>query len=485
MRKNTGLLTLLALFGATLSFGSVAAAATTTVVRPGSLDGWAITTSSGGTASAGFVAGPGAPPLGSGSAELSVGSDGSSGVQLRNASFNGVKLGDLTSLEYSTYVTQDGSGGQAPYLILSVDQDADGDVDDNLFFEPVYQTGAYGGDAVPNQGAPVVGVWQAWNALAGGWWSLGAGTFGPPLTTIATYTAAHPQAVIRNSAAGGGLRVVAGFGAGAWDDFVGSADSVKVGVSGSETAYDFEPAQMLGDCLVSDDGSTIRLLADCTTDATVVVPNGRTFDGDGHSLTAVDPAGGHFLGAVLAVGPGAATFVTDVEVTSSGLANVCDGGGDRLRGILFEGAGGSITDTFVHGVRQGPSGCQEGNAIEVRNAPFAPPYGGYLLVEIADNVVSDYQKNGITTNGSVDAVIVRNTVTGGGPITYTAQNGIQVGFGATALVEDNTVSGNDYTPADTVACGLLLFDAEGVKQRRNTFIANERDICNFGRGGGS
>ena len=478
-----GLLTLLAL-GATLAFSSVAAAATT-VVRPGALDGWA--TSSSGTAGAAFVTGPGTPPLGQGSAQLSVGSNGDSAAQLRNTAYNGVKLADLTALGYSTYVTQDGSGGQAPYLILNVDWNIDGTVDDQLFFEPVYQTGAYAGEPVPPQGAPVPGTWQAWNALVGGWWSLNAGTFGPPLTTIAAYAAAHPDAVIRNSASGaGGLRVVAGFGAGAWNNFVGSADALTIGVSGTSTTYDFEFAELLGDCLVETTGRTIRLLADCTTDETIVVPNGFTFDGDGHSVTAVDPAGGHFLGAVLKVGPGANASVTDVEVTASGLANVCDGGDARLRGILFEGAGGSITDTSVHGVRQGLSGCQEGNAIEVRNAPFDPPYASsYVAVVITGNVVTDYQKNGITTNGSVDAVIAGNTVTGDGPITYIAQNGIQVAFGATAVVEENTVSGNDYTPADYVACGLLLFEAQGVKQKRNVFFANERDLCNFGRGGGA
>jgi len=75
-------------------------------------------------------------------------------------------------------------------------------------------------------------------------------------------------------------------------------------------------------------------------------------------------------------------------------------------------------------------------------------------------------------------------VTGDGPIAYIAQNGVQVGFGATALVEGNAVSGNDYTPQSFVGCGLLFFDAQGVKQRKNALSDNEKDVCNFGRGGG-
>ncbi|HVM30316.1 MAG TPA: hypothetical protein VM305_06060 [Candidatus Limnocylindrales bacterium] len=223
----------------TVAVAGVAFAATV-VVRPSSMDGWAFSTT--GTASAGMVTGPGAPPLGTGSAQLSVGADGDSGARLRNSSHNGTLLARLTALSYSTYVQQDGSGGQAPYLILDVDLNADGAWDDLLFFEPVYQTGAYSGDTVPNQGSVMVGTWQEWDALAGGWWALSAGTFGPPLVTLENYVAAHPGARLASPANGdGSLRIVAGFGAGAWDNFVGNADAFSIGVDGNNTTYDFEP----------------------------------------------------------------------------------------------------------------------------------------------------------------------------------------------------------------------------------------------------
>lgn len=88
-------------------------------------------------------------------------------------------------------------------------------------------------------------------------------------------------------------------------------------------------------------------------------------------------------------------------------------------------------------------------------------------------------------NGQVSGTIDRNVVTGDGPITYIAQNGIQVGFGASAVIRENTVSGNDYTPATYVACGLLFYQATGVKQKSNVLFDNEKNICNFGRGGGN
>jgi hypothetical protein len=84
----------------------------------------------------------------------------------------------------------------------------------------------------------------------------------------------------------------------------------------------------------------------------------------------------------------------------------------------------------------------------------------------------------------VVATILGNTVTGAGPIGYIAQNGVQVGFGGSGLVKTNTISGNSYTGPD-LGCGILFFDADGVKQQANILFGNERDVCNFGRGGGN
>ncbi|MFO7546389.1 MAG: hypothetical protein R6W77_12930, partial [Trueperaceae bacterium] len=53
-------------------------------------------------------------------------------------------------------------------------------------------------------------------------------------------------------------------------------------------------------CTFVDDGTVMTLTADCTTDATIFVPDGYTLDGAGFTITAVDPAGDHFRGAVVA-----------------------------------------------------------------------------------------------------------------------------------------------------------------------------------------
>lgn len=250
-------------------------------------------------------------------------------------------------------------------------------------------------------------------------------------------------------------------------------------------ASDHDPVLIgidLGACAFQDDGTTRTLLGDCSTNTTIGVPDGWTLDGDGYTISAFDPAGDHFRGAVVA-NSGAVAHVRDLTVTAYALVDVCDDGDDRLRGILLDGAAGSIIGSQAIDINQGQSGCQEGNGIEVRNAPFTTG-GADTAVSVIGNSVNGYQKSGILANGSVAAAIRDNVVTGSGPIGYIAQNGIQIGFGASALVRGNTVSANSYTGAD-IACGLLFYEADGVKQQANTLFANERDVCNFGRGGGS
>jgi hypothetical protein len=64
-----------------------------------------------------------------------------------------------------------------------------------------------------------------------------------------------------------------------------------------------------------------------------------------------------------------------------------------------------------------------------------------------------------------------------------AQNGVQVSRGAAATVSTSTIRDNWYTPKTFVACGLLVFSANGVNDANNTYLNNEKDKCGGGRGG--
>jgi len=185
-RARSGRLLATLAFSLALCTLSSASLAATVVVSPADMDGWAFRTpdpdpntpANETTATAQFVNGPGTPPLGTGSAQLNVGSNGVSTAQIRNTNYAGTMLSELTALSYSTYVAQNLNGAQAPYLALYLDYNNDNTPDDVILFEPEYQH-AYT-SAVPDQGDLLLNTWQTWDALAGGWYStIGTGGSGP------------------------------------------------------------------------------------------------------------------------------------------------------------------------------------------------------------------------------------------------------------------------------------------------------------------
>lgn len=230
-------------------------------------------------------------------------------------------------------------------------------------------------------------------------------------------------------------------------------------------------------CTFTNQGASMKLNANCWTDASIVIPNGKTLDGRGFTITGVDPAGDHFRGAVVVNG-GASASVKNLTVSVSGLINVCDGGADRLRGIMFEGASGSITGSTVTNINQGASGCQEGNAIEVRNFGANPCTS---RVNIDGNTITGYQKTGIVANGNVEVNASNNLVDGGIPVGYIARNGIQFGFGGSGSAKKNTVNGNSYTGTSAVSGGILVVGGPGyggdfcvgVQIVQNTITGND------------
>jgi hypothetical protein len=215
-------------------------------------------------------------------------------------------------------------------------------------------------------------------------------------------------------------------------------------------------------CDIRLEQRTLTARADCITDTPVFIPDGHLLDGAGYSITAVDPAGGHFVGAIMR-NRGPQADVRRLKLRAQGLlkSGPCDGGVDRLRGILLQEASGSVVDSEVLDIRRNqpggsgpegvPRGCQEGHAIEVRNPDTTTP----REVQVLRNQVSGYQKVGVLVIGKVNATITGNVLNGGGPVSHIARNGIQLSDGATGRVEGNQISGHSYTGAD-VATGILV-----------------------------
>jgi hypothetical protein len=176
--------------------------------------------------------------------------------------------------------------------------------------------------------------------------------------------------------------------------------------------------------------------------------------------------------------------------TTTGNVTGADISGANYFGVVVNGDVGTVsvnvTGSAIHNIGETPSfnGTQHGNAIYYR------AFGGAASGTISGNTVTLYQKNGITTNGSVSATITNNTVTGEGRVAYIAQNGIQVGYGAKATVSGNTVENNAYigSTGDSSA-GILVVGGDcfgsglaytvGLSITKNTLRENDIGVWLF------
>jgi parallel beta-helix repeat protein len=441
-------------------------------------NGWQLTASGPGGAalpapSAVFENGPSAPPLGTGSLELRIGTDGDLSAQARLTSFAGTQLSDLTALSYSTFVELNnggnpGNGGQAPYLILNVDKTGDGAVDDLLFFEPIYQNSTF----FPSnpQGPLALNTWQSWDALQGGWYAIdattGNPTFGGPGTNVdqfADYVAANPTAKIVNSGSGlGGLRVVTGFGAGAWDNFIGNADNVTV----NTTTYDFGATPTT--VYVNDDFANPTLGED---------PDGtgpaQSFGFDSFA-TIQDGVNGVATGGTVNVlagtYAGGVTVDKSVTIQQSGAGTATVGTGDFSAAINNANGTGSFAvladSVAIRGLTLQGDGTSASN------------YGVFIAsgsdsVTVSHNTINGFAKNGVTTEfggGSSNLLIECNTISDVGSV------GIYLQTGANNTVTNNTVTGghaqltidsetNDVVTGNTFTggdIGVELFESLGT-----------------------
>ena len=247
----------------------------TVVVWPGNVNGWAYT-NFGTLGSQTFVNGPDVPPLGVGSAALFHEPTWMNGGTLHSMNLNGVYLRDITELKYSAY--QQGAQEtvyQPPYVVLFLDLDDDGLVDDAIAFEPAWQTGnrvmlaglqetlftvapnlnVEQNGIGPTGGGVAANQWWEWDLLIGSWYGRGGhlstGTYklgqwqcwADGCVTLGALVEVYPNARIisQGGVTGtGGIRLQYGFG-GNSHEYVGHVDKLVVGfANGDTTTYDFE-----------------------------------------------------------------------------------------------------------------------------------------------------------------------------------------------------------------------------------------------------
>jgi hypothetical protein len=154
------------------------------------------------------------------------------------------------------------------------------------------------------------------------------------------------------------------------------------------------------------------------------------------------------------------------------------------------GATANVTGTTILNINRGAAnfGVQTGYGILVGST-------GQMQVghaTITGCTIEGYQKSAIITGGTGTTVTANdNTITGIGPTTLIAQNGIQITEGTTATVDNNTVTGNEFTgnnsgPDPTMnvqSVGILVLTTTTVAG--NTTTGNDIGIDNLGGTGTS
>lgn len=182
----------------------------------------------------------------------------------------------------------------------------------------------------------------------------------------------------------------------------------------------------------------------------------------------------------------AAAKVDLENLTVDGISNGIAGCTPDLVGIYYRNSSGRVESVAVRNIKLGTGleGCQSGQAIAVDTGA-----GFQSKVDILNSSVHDYQKTGILANElGTDVVVKGNAITGIGPTPAISQNGIQIGFGAKARIEDNSIINHIYAlctqpsdpPCQESATNIILFDVSNVRVHRNNLGKSQTNILLFG-----
>jgi len=151
----------------------------------------------------------------------------------------------------------------------------------------------------------------------------------------------------------------------------------------------------------------------------------------------------------------------------------------RFQGIGFWNAGGTLHDLEVNNIMDTPfSGAQHANGVYAYNDT-----GGPYTITMTDVDVNDFQKTGVALNGAGLTVdLTRVTTPGQGPTGVTAQNGIQIGFGAGGTLTDCSASDIEWTGDTWVASGILLYSPGAVTMDGVTVTNTQASIYDYDGG---
>lgn len=232
--------------------------------------------------------------------------------------------------------------------------------------------------------------------------------------------------------------------------------------------------------VAANSGDTIKVCPG-TYSEQVTIPTGK----DNLTLVSIKPLQAIIQAPAVLLPPGAIVHVNGAQntrirqftITGPGLSPTSCAGDEY--GVRVDTGGSSVIEgnhiTKIEDTLS--SGCQRGVAIQV-GRQFEATTGS---ADIHNNLIDNYQKNGITVdNTGSSATIEDNVIRGIGPTDVIAQNGVQISRGATAKVQGNFVSDNVFTgspgnpPGEST--GVLLYLPGAVNVNGNTARANDNGI---------
>lgn len=143
-----------------------------------------------------------------------------------------------------------------------------------------------------------------------------------------------------------------------------------------------------------------------------------------------------------------------------------DIGGARYYGVVANGDAGSFTvhinNNFIHHIGNKPfDGTQHGIGLYIRAF-----FGFNVTGDAMGNYIFAYQKGGIVATGKGVKLskLDNNKIYGLGHVSFIAQNGIQISYGALPFPSEvigNTITANSYTQAGTQSAGILILGGPG------------------------